>query len=226
MSEGSLEGVATAEAADNAVIPSSLIPLFTLGIPGSAIAAILAAGFTIHGIFPGPGMLRDNPETIAGVYWSMIIASVVMLAVGWFGLGFFSRVLSLPLRYIVPGVFFFSLLGAKLESSGDFAIRILIIFSIVGYFVKRFNYSFVTFLIGFIIGPEFELALRQSIIITRNESLTQYPIAIGFAVLTLLVVLRMSWQALARARRGRAPAPDDGDDPDDSQSSNTKETNQ
>ena len=67
----------------------------------------------------------------------------------------------------------------------------MIIFGLFGYFVKKFDYSFVTFLIGFIIGPEFELALRQAIIITRGESLWDFPIAIAFVVLTAVVVLWM-----------------------------------
>lgn len=202
--EGSIRGVAAAEAADNAVVPSSLIPLFTLGIPGSAIAAILAAGFGIHGVFPGPGMLRDNAELIAGVYWSMIIASIVMLAIGWLGIGFFSRIMALPLRWIVPGVFFFSLLGASLDSSRGFGIRVMVIFALFGYFVKKFDYSFVTFLIGFIIGPEFELTLRQAIIISRGDSPLDYPVAIAFGALTVIVVLRMIWNGI----RGASPTED------------------
>ena len=67
----------------------------------------------------------------------------------------------------------------------------MIIFGLFGYFVKKLDYSFVTFLIGFIIGPEFELALRQAIIITRGENLLQFPIAIGFVVLTIIVVIWM-----------------------------------
>ena len=196
---GSIKGVAAAESADNAVIPSSLIPLFSLGIPGSAIAAILAAGFAIHGIIPGPLMLRDNPEFMIGVYGSMLVASIIMLIVGYIGLDFFARMMNVRIGYMLPAVFFFSVMGSYLEGGGQFGIYVMILFSLIGYFVKKFDYSFVTFLIGFIIGPEFELALRQSIIITRGENLLDYPIAIGFILLTVLVVIRMTWSALRSA---------------------------
>jgi len=83
--KGNIEGVAASESADNAVIPSSLVPLFALGIPGSAIAAILVAGFMVHGIIPGPTMFSEHPEFIFGVYASMILASVLMLIIGFFG---------------------------------------------------------------------------------------------------------------------------------------------
>ncbi|MEM7801247.1 MAG: Tricarboxylate transporter family protein, partial [Chloroflexota bacterium] len=71
-------------------------------------------------------------------------------------------------------------------------------FSVVGYFVKKFDYSFVTFLIGFIIGPQMELAIRQSIVITRGENPLDFPVAILFAVLTVIVVLRMGYGTARR----------------------------
>ncbi|MEM7346553.1 MAG: tripartite tricarboxylate transporter permease [Chloroflexota bacterium] len=196
--KGNIEGVAAAESADNAVIPSSLIPLFSLGIPGSAIAAVLAAGFAIHGIIPGPLMLRDNPEFMVGVYGSMLIASVVMLIVGYVGLNYFIKVVNIHIRFLLPAVFFFSIMGSFLEGGGRFGVYIMIIFGLFGYFVKKLDYSFVTFLIGFIIGPEFELALRQAIIITRGENLLQFPIAIGFVALTIIVII---WMAIGNQVR-------------------------
>lgn len=190
--EGMIEGVAAAESADNAVIPSSLIPLFALGIPGSAIAAVLSGAFMIHGMIPGPMIFRDNPEVIMGVYASMIVATLMMLAIGYMGLGFFAKVISVPPKFLVPGVLFFTMLGTWLQA-GIFGIWVLVAFGLIGYFIKRLEFSFVTFLIGFIIGPDFELSLRQSLIITRGESWTSYPVAILFLLLTVLVIIRMMW---------------------------------
>lgn len=87
--KGNVQGVAAAESAENAVMPASLITPFALGIPGSVIAAILAAGFTMHEIIPGPLMLRDNPEFMLGLYGSLLLASLIMLLIGWFGMRFF-----------------------------------------------------------------------------------------------------------------------------------------
>ncbi len=196
--KGNIEGVAAAEAADNAVIPSSLVPLIALGIPGSAIAAILAAGFTIHGIIPGPLMIRDNPEFIRGMYGSMLLASLLMLLIGWVGMRFFARVINLPMGYLLPAVFFYSILGSYLEGGGTFGVYIMVIFSLFGYFVKKFDFSFVTFLIGFIIGPQLELSIRQSIVVTRGESWTEYPIAIAFGIFTVLVLLQMGYGTIKR----------------------------
>ncbi|MEM7533991.1 MAG: tripartite tricarboxylate transporter permease [Chloroflexota bacterium] len=201
--KGNVEGIAAAESADNAIIPSSLVPLVALGIPGSAIAAILAAGFAIHGMIPGPLMIRENPQFILGMYGTMLLASPLMLVIGWIGMRFFIRVISIPITYLLSAVFFFSVLGSYLEGGRQFGVYIMIIFGLVGYFVKRYDYSFVTFLIGFIIGRPLELAIRQSIIVTRGESITEYPIAIFFATLTVIVMLRMVWSTIRRIVKER-----------------------
>ena len=192
---GHVEGIAAAESADNAVIPSSLIPLFAFGIPGSAIAAVLSGAFTIHGLIPGPLIFRDNPEIIFGVYASMIVATFFMFVIGYIGIPFFSKVVTVPSKFLIPCVFFFTMMGAWLQA-GYFGILVMVATGFVGYFLKRLDYSFVTFFIGFIIGGDFELALRQSIIVTRGESYWDYPIAIFFIVCTMLIILRMIWDGL------------------------------
>ncbi|MDO6732802.1 tripartite tricarboxylate transporter permease [Marinovum sp. 2_MG-2023] len=195
---GNIKGVAAAESADNAVIPASLITLFALGIPGSVIAAILAAGFTMHGIIPGPLMMRENPEFMQGLFGSMLLASVLMLAIGWIGMRFFARVITLPFTFLFSGVFFFSAVGAYLQGGGVFGVFIMSVFGVVGYFLKRFDFSFVTFIIGFIIGPQLELAIRQSLIITKGSSVWDYPLALVFGLITLATILRVGWTTVQR----------------------------
>ncbi|MEM7118111.1 MAG: tripartite tricarboxylate transporter permease [Chloroflexota bacterium] len=196
---GHIEGIAGAESADNAVIPSSLIPLFAFGIPGSAIAAVLSSAFTIHGLIPGPLIFRDNPDVIFGVYASMIVAGFFMLIIGYFGIPFFSKVVAVPTKLLFPCVVFFTVMGAWLDAA-YFGVIIMLVFGIVGYFLKRLDFSFVTFFIGFIIGGDFELALRQAIIVTRGESFLDYPVAILFLVFTALIILRMMWDNLPSRR--------------------------
>ena len=196
--KGNVQGVAAAESADNAVIPASLITLFALGIPGSVIAAILAAGFTMHGIIPGPLMLRDNPDFMLGLYGSLLLASLLMPLIGWFGMRLFIKVISVPFPYLFSGVFFFSVIGSYLKGGEQLGVFVMVVFGFVGYLLKKFEFSFVTFIIGFIIGPQLELAIRQSIIIMRGESLTQHPPAIFFISITAIVVLRTVWTSWKR----------------------------
>lgn len=187
---GMIEGVAAAESADNAVVPSSLVPLFALGIPGSVIAAILIAAFILHGLTPGPLMFKQQPQLVADVYAAMICASFILLAVGYFGQRVFALVIRAPIRLIIPGVLLFCCVGAYMETGSVFSIYVMLAFAVVGFFARKLDFSFVTFLIGFVIGPNLELTFRQSIQILDHDvaNLTDHPIAIVFVLLTILTI--------------------------------------
>jgi len=187
---GMIEGIAAAESADNAVVPSSLVPLFALGIPGSVIAAILIAAFVLHGLTPGPLMFKQQPRLVADVYAAMLCASFILLAVGYFGQSVFARIIQVPLRLIIPGVLLLCCIGAYMETSSVFSIYVMLAFALIGFFARKLDFSFVTFLIGFVIGPNLELSFRQSIQILDHQilNLRSHPIAIAFIVLTAVTI--------------------------------------
>ncbi|MBN7776421.1 tripartite tricarboxylate transporter permease [Nitratireductor aquimarinus] len=189
--EGDIKGVAATEAADNAVLPASFIPLFAIGLPGSVSAAILVAAFMMHGVVPGPLVFEQHPRLIYGIYASMLVASVCMLIVGRVGLTFFARIGSVPAVIIIPTVIVFCTLGSFLEHHAMFSVYAMVVLGVVGYFMQRYGYSVVTFLIGFVIGPLFELSLRQSIIVTNHklEAVLHHPIAIGFLVTSVAAAI-------------------------------------
>ncbi len=186
--KGEIKGVAAAETADNAVVPASFIPLFALGLPGSVSAAILIAALTIHGVIPGPRMFVEHERLVSGIYGTMLVTAVVMLAVGRIGLVGFAQLTRVPATMIIPVVTVLCLLGAFLESRSLFAVQLTIGFAVLGYIMHRFDYSRITFLIGFVIGPQFELSLRQSIIISGGDItvIAQHPLAM--AVVTIAIV--------------------------------------
>jgi len=190
---GAIEGVAAAESADNAVVPASLVPLFAIGIPGSVIAAILIGAFTIQGITPGPLLFLENKDLILGVYVSMLAASVMLLFIGYFGQNMFARIVRISPALVMPIVVFLCCIGAYLQGGGTFGIGVMIVFGIIGFFSKKYDFSFVTFLIGFVIGPSFELSLRQSLgLVTDLPELLDHPVAIVFAVLAVIGVWRLT----------------------------------
>jgi putative tricarboxylic transport membrane protein len=190
---GAIEGVAAAESADNAVVPASLVPLFAIGIPGSVIAAILIGAFTIQGIVPGPLLFLENRDLILGVYMSMVVASLALLIIGYFGQNMFARVVSITPAVIMPVVVFLCCMGAYLQGGGVFGIGVMVIFAVIGFFSKKYDFSFVTFLIGFVIGPSFELSLRQSLgLVTEWSELLDHPVALAFAVFAVVGVWRLT----------------------------------
>ncbi len=202
--KGAIEGVAAAESADNAVVPSSFVPLFALGIPGNVVAAIMIGAFLMHGVTPGPLIFTEQPKLIYGIYAAMIFASISLLVIGYFGQQLFARVVQVPLKYIVPIVLFLCSIGTYLQGGGVFGIGTMVVFGIFGFLFNKLQYSFVTFLIGFVIGPSFELSLRQAIALTdRNvANLINYPIAIAFGLITVFAVFGIVTRRLAMSRHG------------------------
>jgi putative tricarboxylic transport membrane protein len=200
--KGELKGVAAAETADNAVVPASFVPLFALGLPGSVSAAILIGALTIHGLTPGPRLFDEHPRLIYGIFGTMIVAAVLMLIVGRIGLVAFAKLTRVPATVIIPVVVMLCIVGSYLETRSVFAVALMLGFAAVGYLMHRFDYSRVTFLIGFVIGPQFELSLRQSLILTDRDpaALLAHPFAIAVFALALAVsVLVMRARALPRS---------------------------
>lgn len=192
--KGNIEGIAAAEAANNAVVGSNLIPLFTLGIPGNVAAAMLIGAFIIHGVTPGPLMFEEHGRLIYGIYGGMLVANVLNLFIGAVGLRVFVRVLSIPRNIIYPIIIFICLTGAYMADNSLFAVAIMIGFAVLGYFMKKLQFSFVTFIIGFVLGPMFELSLQQTLVLSKNNILMMFqrPIALVFILLTIFFIWRTS----------------------------------
>ena len=200
--KGELKGVAAAETADNAVVPASFVPLFALGLPGSVSAAILIGALTIHGLTPGPRLFDEHPRLVYGIFGTMIVAAILMLIVGRIGLVAFAKLTRVPATIIIPVVVMLCIVGSYLETRSVFAVGLMLAFAALGYLMHRFDYSRVTFLIGFVIGPQFELSLRQSLIITDRDpaALLAHPFAIAILATALVVsVLVMRARAFPRA---------------------------
>jgi putative tricarboxylic transport membrane protein len=199
--KGALEGVAAAEAANNAVVGANLIPLFTLGIPGNVAAAILIGAFMIHGVTPGPLMFQEHGRLIYGIYGALLIANGLNLTIGNFGLRFFAKVMRTPKQIIYPVITICCVTGAYMADNSLFAVGLMIIFAILGYFMKKLDFSFVTFIIGFVLGPILELSLRQTLVISKNNPmiLLERPVSLIFLILTILSI----WMLGFRSKRGK-----------------------
>lgn len=210
---GMIEGVAAAESADNAVVPSSFVPLFALGIPGSVIAAILIAALVLHGLTPGPMMFVEQPQLVADLYAAMLCASLILLIVGYAGQRLFAQIIRVPIRLIIPVVLFLCCIGAYMNTNSLFSIYLMLGFALLGFFARKLEFSFVTFLIGFVIGPNLELTFRQSLQILDHDParLAGHPIALIFGLLTVATVVWInrsnSRLTVRKTGRGGATAP-------------------
>jgi putative tricarboxylic transport membrane protein len=191
---GTPEGVAASESADNATVPASLIPVFAIGVPGSLSTALLMGAFMMHGLTPGPFLFQQSGDVVFSIYLGMLLASVALLLIGMFGQRIFSLVIRVRFTVILSVIVFLCIVGAYMEGGGMFGVYLMFIFGIVGYFMKKLDFSFVTFVVGYVLGPMTELTLRQSLILSDANPavLLNRPIAILFLLLAAFSVWRFT----------------------------------
>jgi putative tricarboxylic transport membrane protein len=183
--KGNLHGIAASESANSAVMGANLIPLLTLGIPGSVGAALIISAFMIHGIQPGPLLFAKQGQLIYGLFGAMIIANVLNLIVGQVGMRFWIKVVSAPESVIFPSALLLCFVGVSLASGGIFGIAIMLIFAVLGFVMNALGFSVVIFIIAFFLGPRFEESLSQTLALLNGDAwaLLNYPIALTLVVL-------------------------------------------
>ena len=198
--EGEIEGVAATEAANSAVAGANLIPLLTIGIPGNVVAAFLLGALVIHGVVPGPTLIRDEGQLVFAIFTAMAVANVSNLAIGRMGLGAFSIVARIPASFIYPCVVLLCLTGAWIGGGGPPGIVLLAAFGVFGYGLRALEIPVVTFIIAFVLGRLWELPLTQAVILTRQDplQLANYPVALSIVALGIALVL---YAAFVRPRR-------------------------
>jgi putative tricarboxylic transport membrane protein len=190
--KGAPEGVAASEAADNATVPAALIPVFAIGVPGSLSTALLMGAFTLHGLTPGPFLFKESGQVVYSIYLGMLLASVALLCVGLFGQRLFSAAIQIRKSILFPVIIFLCIVGAYVEGGGMFGVYLMLGFGFLGYFMKKFDYSFVTFVVGYVLGPMAELTIRQALIVSDASPavLLKHPIAVLFLALAALSIWR------------------------------------
>ena len=177
---GAPEGIAATESANSAVSGANLIPLLTLGIPGNLTAALLVGAFLIHGVTPGPLIFQRDASLIYGLFAAMIMANIMVLIVGSVGLRVFALIVKVPPFVVYPIVLLLCVVGIYVSQGGFFAVWVMLVFSVLGFFMQKLEISIVCFIIGLVLGPMIELSIRQSVILlSRNPSaILDHPFAL------------------------------------------------
>jgi putative tricarboxylic transport membrane protein len=206
--KGSLEGVAAAECANNAVCSSTMIPVLALGVPGDVVTAIMLGALTIHGIIPGPALFQQQGDLITGLFVLMAVTSVLHLVIGRIGLFAFIRALDVPRSIMFPVVFVVCVVGTFVATSSYFAVYTMLAVGVVGFLMLKTGIPIAPLLIGFILGPLIEVKLRQALFVSRGDFsifLTR-PISAVLLGMTLIVIAAITWQTW-RESRVATPAP-------------------
>ena len=198
---GAIEGVAGPEAANNASAAGTLVPLLTLGLPTTATAAIMLAGFQQFGLQPGPLLFANNAELVWALIASLLVANFMLIVLNLPLIGLWVKLLTVPKPWLYGGILVFATLGtlgANGAMSGrlgpipfSFELLLLLGFGILGYLLRRFGYPIAPVVVGLILGPMAEQQLRRALAISQGDAtaLVHSPIAITIYALAILAVL-------------------------------------
>jgi putative tricarboxylic transport membrane protein len=203
---GAIEGVAGPESANNAAATAAMVPMLTLGIPGSATTAIMLGGLMMWGLRPGPMLFEKNPEFVWGLIASQYIANVMLLILSTAFIPLFVRALRVPYSILMPLIVIFCVTGAYSLKNSVWDVGQMLVFGVLGYLMKKLGYSPAALVLALVLGPMAERALRQSLIIS-DAGLGIFflrPISGVLMVAVLLAVVLPAISGLRAAYRRRA----------------------
>ncbi len=185
------EGVAAPEGANNSETGGAMVPLLTLGIPGSGTTAILLAAFILWGLRPGPLMIQENPDLFWGLVASMYVGNIMLLVLNLPLIPLFAQILKLREFILYPIIFGISLVGVYAVSGSLFDCGLLVAFGLLGYAMRRLNYPSAPLILGLVLGDPMERALRQSLMMSQGDLsiLVSRPISATMLLLTVVLLL-------------------------------------
>lgn len=198
---GIADGLVASESSNNAGVGAAMIPLITLGIPGDTVTAMLLGGFLIHGIQPGPMLFQINGELVYAIFVALLVANVMMLLLGYFGIRQFVKLLAVPKQYLLPIVMVMCVIGSFALNNRMFDVYTLIAFGAFGYAMLKFQYPFPPLILGFILGPMIEQNMRSALMTTRGSFLPFFerPVSAFFLTLATAYVSVTLWRTLRRS---------------------------
>ncbi|MSP89078.1 MAG: tripartite tricarboxylate transporter permease [Alphaproteobacteria bacterium] len=200
---GAIEGVAGPETANNAAACGAFVPMLALGVPSGPIPAVMLAALMVHGVAPGPLLMEQQPALFWGFVASMYVGNAVLLLLNLPLVGLFVSLLRIPYAYLYPAILVFCILGVYAVSESVVDVWIMIAMGGLGYVLRKLDFEVAPVVLGLVLSPMIETALRQSLAMSSGSYLilVNRPIAAAMLVLaaTLLIVCllpRGSWRRM------------------------------
>lgn len=185
---GSIEGVAGSESANNAVTGGSLIPTLTLGIPGESVTAVLMGGLIIHGLQPGPELFTTYAGMTYTFFAGFVLVQFAMLIIGLWGSKIFAHIARLSDRILIPSIFVLCVVGSYAIHNNFDEVIIMFVFGIIGYLVRKFDMNAAAIVLGLILGPIGENGLRRSLILSDGDPMILFSTPLCWMLIVLCVV--------------------------------------
>ena len=187
--KGNVDGVLAPESANNAASTGSMLPMLTLGIPGSPTTAILLGGMVIWGLEPGPLLFVDHTEFVWGLIASLYAANFFALVINIAFIPAFIAVLKLPFTILAPVIFALCIIGGYVPTQDMHDVWLMLIFGIVGYLMRKLDYPLAPAVLAIVLGPIAEPAMRQSLIASHGDLLVFFTRPISGSIMIVAIIL-------------------------------------
>jgi len=185
--KGSVEGLMAAETGNNAAAPGAVIPVLTLGIPGSAPAAVVLAAMVLHGVRPGPMIMIESPTFVYEVVVMFFFAAIAMLVLGILLTPLLLKVLSIPRERLMPAVFVLCVIGAYAIQQRMFDVWVMVVFGIIGFVLREMKYPMAPLVLGIVLGDIFDKSFRRSWVIHDGDFLFYFGRPISVILMLMCV---------------------------------------
>lgn len=198
--KGAAEGIVASEAANNATICGALVPLVTMGIPGSIIDAILLGALIIHDVQPGPLLFKTNPDMVYTIINSALISNFLMFGIMIFATVLITKVIFVRKAYLLPVILLCCVIGSFAMANRMFDVWVMLAFGLLGYFLERANVPLAPFVIGIVLGPIAEDNLRSGLMGTAGDFTPLFtdPISASFL---LFAFISLVWPLYKTAKQ-------------------------
>jgi TctA family transporter len=208
--KGAIEGVAAPEAANNAAAQTHFIPTLTLGIPASAVMALMLGALTMQGIQPGPQVMTSKPELFWGLVASMFVGNVLLVLLNLPLVSLWARLTQVPYRWLFPAILMFAALGNFSLNNSAMDVYLCAAVGVLGYVFAKLDCQPAPLILGYVLGPMLEENLRRALLMSEGSFavFVTRPISLAFLLVTALILVAMVVPAL---RRGRERAIEEGD---------------
>jgi putative tricarboxylic transport membrane protein len=201
--KGAVEAVAAPESANNSAAVGAMVPMFALGIPGSNTTAVMLGALIMFGLRPGPALFEQNPEFVWTVIASMFVGNALLLAMNLPLVGLFAKLLKVPYSLLYPSILALCLAGVYSISNSTSDLWMAASFGVLGYFMNRYDFPAAPLVLGLVLEPLFENALRQMLTLSHGSlsPLVTRPLAFSILLVTLAVLVApFVTRLLARAK--------------------------
>ena len=189
--KGAMDAVAAVEGSNNATASGGFVPLFAFGIPSGPALAVLLGGFLMYGLQPGPRLMQEQPALLWTIIASMYIGNVMLLVLNLPLVGLWARMALIPFPILGPMIAVFTLIGAYSLRHSFFDLWISLIFGVVGYLMRKFDFPVAPMVLATVLAKLMETSFMQSLVLSKGSPLIFFtrPISIAFIVLTAISVV-------------------------------------